>query len=255
MKLLPVPAASMCESLPRMGCCLAEEKAPRATALACGCRRCARACIGPQATMLATHGRGEAGVRVATNATVVTDRCCIPCRTLQGDVVAISPYQSHLDPRLYPEAPASYNPAREGMQLGAGGSAAQHSAAVPGAGGVPGLSFGGGKYRCPGRFFAEAELALVISLLLLLFDWQLLPREPPAAFPSSGGSGGGGGSSRSAGSQPSSSSQHDAAVSAPGDPAGLLPPPDLLKLVGIKVPAGPCWVQYRRRGSPPQQPA
>lgn len=163
---------------------------------------------------------------------------------LQGDVVAISPYQSHLDPRLYPEAPARYNPAREGIQL-AGGGTAQHGAAIPGVGGVPGLSFGGGKYRCPGRFFAEAELALVTSLLLLLFDWQLLPRE--AAAPSGGGSG-----SRGADSKPGSSSQQAASV--PGDPAGLLPPPDLQKLVGIKVPAGPCWVQYRRRGSPPQRP-
>jgi hypothetical protein len=163
-------------------------------------------------------------------------------------VVAISPYQSHLDPRLYPQAPASYNPARAGIQL-EGGGASQHSAAIPGVGGVPGLSFGGGTYRCPGRFFAEAELALVTSLLLLLFDWQLLPHEAAAA------SGSGGGSSRGADIKPSSSSSQQAVpVPAPGDPAGLLPPPDLLKLVGIKVPAGPCWVQYRRRGSPPQQP-
>ena len=184
----------------------------------------------------------KVGVGLLPHPLEATDGARLP--PLQGNVVAISPYQSHLDPRLYPEAPARYNPAREGIQL-AGGGTAQHGAAIPGVGGVPGLSFGGGKYRCPGRFFAEAELALVTSLLLLLFDWQLLPRE--AAAPSGGGSG-----SRGADSKPGSSSQQAASV--PGDPAGLLPPPDLQKLVGIKVPAGPCWVQYRRRGSPPQRP-
>lgn len=30
----------------------------------------------------------------------------------QGDVVAISPYESHLDSRLYFDAPTTYNPGR-----------------------------------------------------------------------------------------------------------------------------------------------
>ena len=144
--------------------------------------------------------------------------------------MAISPYESHLDPRLYPTsnpgAPptAAYCPARVGMLLG--GSATPHGAVV-GVGGVPGLAFGGGKYRCPGRHFAEAELTVLTSLLLLRYDWELLPRPGP-----------GGGSA--AGKQ---------AETAPGDPAGLLPPPNLCKLVGIKVPLGPCWVEYQRRAS------
>jgi hypothetical protein len=116
-----------------------------------------------------------------------------------------------------------------------GGSCEAH-AAVPGVGGVPGLSFGGGRYRCPGRFFAEAELALVTSLLLLLFDWQLLPR---------GGDGNSPSSTEQGPRSPASKQGY------PGDPGGLLPPPDLRKLVGIKVPAGPCWVQYQRRTAPP----
>ncbi len=215
-------------------------------------------------------------------------------RALQGDVVAISPYSSHLDPRLYAHQPAVFDPKREGMRLG--GSTAPH-AAVVGVGGVPGLSFGGGKYRwagaqvrpgppsclwlsqggrmaqrqqahlplmicaggnrllcshgsvgtatqelqaeiratlfrppacrCPGRHFAESELCLVTSLLLLLFEWQLLPREGAPA--------------------PGSSAAGALSAAPPGDPSGLLPPPDLRKLVGIKVPAGPCWVQCSRR--------
>lgn len=71
--------------------------------------------------------------------------CPPPPALPQGDVVAISPYSSHLDHRLYCQQPAAFDPGREGMQLG--GSTAPH-AAVVGAGGVPGLSFGGGKYRC-----------------------------------------------------------------------------------------------------------
>lgn len=65
----------------------------------------------------------------------------------QGDVVAISPYESHLDARLYCPTPSpldAFDPGRPGMRLG--GSSEQH-AAVAGLGGLPGLAFGGGKYR------------------------------------------------------------------------------------------------------------
>ena len=93
-------------------------------------------------------------------------------------MVAICPYLSHLDPRLYPDEPLTYNPARHGMRLdgaeavGGGGSSTlsgtsgtptggssgataghagsqeqpMHSVAV-GVGGLAGISFGGGKYR------------------------------------------------------------------------------------------------------------
>lgn len=189
-------------------------------------------------------------------------------------MVAISPYESHLDARLYGGDAAAFNPGRQGMQLG--GTSAVH-AAVPGVGGVPGLAFGGGKYRCapacccchclqgtqpctaqevhaltlgsqttdrcpacpllcrcPGRAFAEAELALIASLLLLLYDWQLLPRSGAAGKQQQGAAAGTDGAA--------------AAPAFPGDPHGLLPPPDLTKLVGIKVPAEPCFVQFQRRG-------
>lgn len=162
-----------------------------------------------------------------------------------------------------------------------GGSTAPH-AAVVGVGGLAGLSFGGGKYRracawlpscrvrcvqlqralllalaaqlclalhpptmpahrsaatrplccrCPGRYFAEAELALVAATLLLVYDLRLLP--PQAAEP--------------AGTRAAAAAAALDAAGVPGDPSGLLPPPDLRRLVGIKVPAGPCWVQFERR--------
>ncbi|EFN50765.1 hypothetical protein CHLNCDRAFT_142513 [Chlorella variabilis] len=141
----------------------------------------------------------------------------------KGDMVAISPYE-------------------EGMRLG--GSTSVHGAVV-GMGGVAGVSFGGGKYRCPGRYFAEAELALVTSLLLLLFDWQLLPRgQQGAAAPAPAAA------ALTSASRAQQRQQQRRQASVPGDPGGLLPPPDLHKLVGIKVPAEPCWVQYRRRQPP-----
>ena len=115
-----------------------------------------------------------------------------------------------------------------------GGSTAVHGAVV-GMGGVAGVSFGGGKYRCPGRYFAEAELALVTSLLLLLFDWQLLPRgQQGAAAPAPAAA------ALTSASRAQQRQQQRRLASVPGDPGGLLPPPDLHKLVGIKVPAEPC---------------
>lgn len=107
--------------------------------------------------------------------------------------------------------------------------------------------------RCPGRYFAEAELALIASLLLLLFDWRLLPRDEAAEQAASkaqqrtAGSAGTAGGTAAAAAGSGAAAAEAASSIAPGDPAGLLPPPDLRKLVGIKVPAGPCWVQYQRR--------
>ena len=94
---------------------------------------------------------------------------------------------------------------------------------------------------CPGRHFAEAELSLLLALLVLLYDWQLLPGEHDSSGSGNGSHGSGvGSSSRGSGA-------HCRAAAAPGDPGGLLAPPDLRKLVGIKVPAGPCWAQATRR--------
>lgn len=130
----------------------------------------------------------------------------------QGSVVAISPWAVHLDPRYYTN-PDLYDPDRKGMALPGAEGGALH-AAVAGVGGLAGVSFGGGQYRCPGRAFAEMEMALAVGLILCSYDLRL-------DVPAEGGSGGGGG--------------------APGDARGALPPPDLQRLVGIKVPKGPCW--------------
>lgn len=66
------------------------------------------------------------------------------CPALQGSVVALCPYVSHQDPRLFGSGASVFDPNRPGMLFG--GSTQPHRAVV-GVGGLAGLSFGGGKYR------------------------------------------------------------------------------------------------------------
>ena len=58
---------------------------------------------------------------------------------LQGQLLAVSPWESNLDEALFGPGAAQYDPCRAGMS-GVGG--------IPGAGGIAGLAFGGGRYRC-----------------------------------------------------------------------------------------------------------
>ncbi|RMZ53738.1 hypothetical protein APUTEX25_003877 [Auxenochlorella protothecoides] len=133
----------------------------------------------------------------------------------KGSVLATSPFESHSDERLYGPDARHYNPDREGMLLC--GKTALHSS-ILGVGGVAGLAFGGGKYRCPGRYFAEAEVALVVGMILL--SCPTLARD-------------------------NLQQQWEGGM---GDPHGCLPAPDFRKLLGIKVPAAPCWVSAKEKG-------
>ena len=54
-------------------------------------------------------------------------------------MLAVSPYESHMDERLFGADAGAYNPERPALHLGNG--------SVPGVGGLPGLVFGGGRYR------------------------------------------------------------------------------------------------------------
>lgn len=54
-------------------------------------------------------------------------------------MLAVSPYESHMDERLFGADAGAYNPERSALRLGNG--------SVPGVGGLPGLVFGGGRYR------------------------------------------------------------------------------------------------------------
>ncbi|KAL0052132.1 hypothetical protein WJX82_008380 [Trebouxia sp. C0006] len=63
----------------------------------------------------------------------------------KGDMLAVSPYESHHDPRFFQPHPARYDPTRAALQCP--GSSLHE---VPGISGIAGLVFGGGRYRCPG---------------------------------------------------------------------------------------------------------
>ena len=60
---------------------------------------------------------------------------------LQGEMLAVSPWESHFDERLYGTDAAEFNPHREGLQGAPLGS-------VPGVAGLSGFTFGGGWFRC-----------------------------------------------------------------------------------------------------------
>lgn len=57
----------------------------------------------------------------------------------QGQLLAVSPYESHLDERLFGQCAFEYNPQRGDLAAISG---------VAGIGGVAGFAFGGGRYRC-----------------------------------------------------------------------------------------------------------
>lgn len=117
-------------------------------------------------------GGGETKGGMSSSISGVTDQPI----NIQGRVVAISPYESHLDPRLFWPCPAAFNPLRPpigdsphahvSQQPASAASAScheerrqpdgkaepRHSGAsplgrVPGVHGVAGLAFGGGRYR------------------------------------------------------------------------------------------------------------
>uniref|UniRef100_A0A7S0VC43 Cytochrome P450 n=1 Tax=Polytomella parva TaxID=51329 RepID=A0A7S0VC43_9CHLO len=91
-----------------------------------------------------------------------------------GRMLAVCPYDAHRDERMYGTDAAQFNPDRADLKVG-NGSAVMHS--------VAGLAYGGGPYRCPGRFFAEREVAILVLTLMLERDVSLTPFSTPSAIP------------------------------------------------------------------------
>lgn len=60
------------------------------------------------------------------------------CMRLQGQLLAVSPYESHLDERLFGPRAHEFDPGRPGVAAVMG---------VAGVGGIAGFAFGGGRYR------------------------------------------------------------------------------------------------------------
>ncbi len=75
------------------------------------------------------------------NVCVMYGLCKCVCMQ-QGDMLAVSPYESHHDPRFFQPHPARYDPTRAALQCP--GSSLHE---VPGISGIAGLVFGGGRYR------------------------------------------------------------------------------------------------------------
>ena len=99
--------------------------------------------------------------------------------------------------------------------------------------------------RCPGRAFAEVELAVIVALLLSTYEMRLAHQpcasDPRAARCSVG-------SDAAAGEPASEMRQHGAGHKpSPGDPDGLLPAPELRRQVGVRWPMGACHVHVVQR--------
>eukprot|EP00884_Botryococcus_braunii_P002522 jgi/Botrbrau1/12270/Bobra.0323s0010.1 len=96
---------------------------------------------------------------------------CCTAGTLRG-----SP-QGETEGASYPRSDAQPGEGsfREGLAAGPErkGSSGGPLGAVAGVHGVAGLAFGGGRYRCPGRRFAEMEVGLLTALLLSSCELEL----------------------------------------------------------------------------------
>ena len=106
--------------------------------------------------------------------------------------------------------------------------------------------------RCPGRAFAEAELAVVVALLLATYEMRL-PSAPCGARPTAAlciaGVREAAGHGEPASMQPASALRRHDARRRPssGDPEGLLPAPELRRQVGVRWPVGACRVHVVQR--------
>ncbi|XP_025078738.1 24-hydroxycholesterol 7-alpha-hydroxylase-like isoform X1 [Pomacea canaliculata] len=83
-----------------------------------------------------------------------------------GDMVMVSPYWAHRNPKYFPD-PDKFLPERwQSADL-------EKNIFLDGF-----IAFGGGRYQCPGRWFALMELHLFVAQFLQRFDCQLLSTVP-----------------------------------------------------------------------------
>ncbi|KAK9812081.1 hypothetical protein WJX73_004676 [Symbiochloris irregularis] len=90
----------------------------------------------------------------------------------KGRMLAVSPYEMHTAPDIYGPTATLFDPLRA---IPHADDAAKGSGAPAWSWGHAGIAFGAGQFRCPGRQFAEAEIAVVVAFLLTCFKAQLQP--------------------------------------------------------------------------------
>ncbi|XP_062617182.1 24-hydroxycholesterol 7-alpha-hydroxylase-like [Saccostrea cucullata] len=85
----------------------------------------------------------------------------------KGDMLMVSPYWSHRDPKYFPH-PHTFNPDRwQTTEL-------EKNLFLDGF-----IAFGGGRYQCPGRWYAQMELQMFVALYLYKFDVNVLSENIP----------------------------------------------------------------------------
>ncbi|KAM3930635.1 24-hydroxycholesterol 7-alpha-hydroxylase isoform 1-T1 [Leptodactylus fuscus] len=83
-----------------------------------------------------------------------------------GDLLMLSPYWLHRDPKHFPE-PHMFRPERwKKANL-------EKNVFLDGF-----VAFGGGKFQCPGRWFALTEIQILLVLMLYKYEFQLLDPVP-----------------------------------------------------------------------------
>jgi cytochrome P450 len=191
-------------------------------------------------------------------------------RAPPGCVLAVCPFETHSDPRFFSPHPEAFDPGRPPTE------------ALPGGAGV-GMGFGGGFWRCPGRLFAGMELGLLLTMAVTRLDFKVVVADSTAE--SSAAAAAAASASAAEAEAPTSTPaaagllwweraavallgpqramfglgiglerwKSEPAAAAPAAPfSPPLPPPDLSRLVGFKVPAAPLLVAAS--SSRPQQP-
>ncbi len=91
------------------------------------------------------------------------------CALRVGDNVAVFPYLSHRDPEIFADPEVyrfdRFSSARGARQFRKGGERL----------GFALMPFGGGETMCPGRFLAQTEIKVLVTLLLADYELELAP--------------------------------------------------------------------------------
>ncbi|KAL5940714.1 hypothetical protein ACKVV1_008384 [Pyricularia oryzae] len=91
-----------------------------------------------------------------------------------GTMLAVPVYHIGRDPALFPQDPEKFDPYRftrlRSKDAEGGGNHLQFASVTHGT-----MAFGWGKHACPGRFFAAAEIKLILLHVLLNFEVAVVP--------------------------------------------------------------------------------